>query len=116
MQYCVYYKFSGSKYIFLVLHIDDILLANNNIDLLYETKRFLIKKFEMKYLCDTYFVLGIWIHQDRFWDIFLLSEKRYIEKVLKKFDMQDCKSGDTSVSKGDKFTLSQNPKNDYEIK
>jgi len=27
---CVYHKFSGSKYIFLVLYVDDILLTNNN--------------------------------------------------------------------------------------
>ena len=30
--------------------------------------------------------------------------------------MQDCESGDTHVAKGDKFSLSQFPKNDFEIK
>ena len=35
---CIYYKFCGSKYIFLVLYVDDILLNNNDIDLLHETK------------------------------------------------------------------------------
>ena len=35
---CVYHKFSGSKHIFLVLSVDDILLATNDIDLLYDTK------------------------------------------------------------------------------
>ena len=30
--------------------------------------------------------------------------------------MQDCKSGDTSVTKGNKFSLSQYPKNDLEVK
>ena len=34
---CIYHKFSGSKYIFLVLYVDDILLATNDIGLLYET-------------------------------------------------------------------------------
>lgn len=37
----VYHKFSGSKYIFLVLYVDDILLATNDIGMLHETKRFL---------------------------------------------------------------------------
>ena len=32
---CTYHKFSGSKYIFLVLYVDDILLASNDIDLLH---------------------------------------------------------------------------------
>ena len=56
---CVYHKFSGSKHIFLVLYVDDILLASNDIGLLHETKTFLSKKFEMKDLGDASFVLGI---------------------------------------------------------
>lgn len=62
---CIYHKFSGSKYIFLVLYVDDILLASNDISLLHETKRFLSKNFEMKDLGNTSFVLGIKIHRDR---------------------------------------------------
>ncbi|RDX85156.1 hypothetical protein CR513_33689, partial [Mucuna pruriens] len=42
---CVYHKFSGSKYILLVLYVDDILLASSDIGLLHETKRFLMKNF-----------------------------------------------------------------------
>ena len=50
--------FSGSKHIFLILYIDDILLASNNTCLLHETKRFLARKFEMKDLGDAFFVLA----------------------------------------------------------
>ena len=35
---CIYMKVSGRKYIFLVLYVDDILLAANDIDLLVDTK------------------------------------------------------------------------------
>ena len=35
---CIYMKDSGSKHIFLVLYVDDIFLATNDIDLLVETK------------------------------------------------------------------------------
>lgn len=30
--------------------------------------------------------------------------------------MQDCKPGDTPVAKGDKFSVKQCPKNDFEVK
>ena len=113
---CVYHKFSGSKHIFLVLYVDDILLASNDIGLLHETKRFLSKKFEMKNLGDASFVLGIQIHRDRSRGILGLSQKGYIEKVLKRFGMQNSKPGDTPVAKGDKFSLNQCPKNDLEVK
>nr|KYP41883.1 Retrovirus-related Pol polyprotein from transposon TNT 1-94 [Cajanus cajan] len=61
---CVYHKFSGSKYIFLVLYVDDILLASSDISLLHETKRFLTKNFERQDLGETSFVLGIKILRD----------------------------------------------------
>nr|KYP40054.1 Retrovirus-related Pol polyprotein from transposon TNT 1-94 [Cajanus cajan] len=45
---CIYLKVSGSKFIFLVLYVDDILLATNDLGLLTETKKFLSRNFEMK--------------------------------------------------------------------
>ena len=57
----MYHKFSGSKYIFLILYVDDILLATNDKEILYETKRFLSKKFDMKDFGKASFVLGIQI-------------------------------------------------------
>uniref|UniRef100_A0A6N2L3B4 Fe2OG dioxygenase domain-containing protein n=1 Tax=Salix viminalis TaxID=40686 RepID=A0A6N2L3B4_SALVM len=111
---CIYHKFCGSKYIFLVLYVDDILLASSDIGLLHETKKFLAKNFEMKDLGEASFVLGIQIHRDHSRSILGLSQKSYIKKVLKRYGMQDCKPGDTPVAKGDKFSLNQCPKNDFE--
>ena len=95
--------------------MDDILLASNCKDLLHETKVFLSKHFEMKDFGEATFVLGIQIHRDRSRGILGLSQKSYIEKVLKRFGMQDCKPGDTPIAKGDKFSLDQCPKNELEI-
>ena len=41
MDQCMYHKLSASKICFLVLYVDDILLATNNKCLLYEVKQFL---------------------------------------------------------------------------
>ena len=57
----MYHKFSGSKFIFLILYVDDILLASSDIGLLYETKKFLSKNFEMIDLGNASFLLGIQI-------------------------------------------------------
>nr|KYP55762.1 Retrovirus-related Pol polyprotein from transposon TNT 1-94 [Cajanus cajan] len=102
---CVYHKFSGSKYIFLVLYVADILLASNDIGLLHETKRFLTKNFEMKDLGKVSFVLGIKILRDRSHGIIRLSKENYIDKVLDRFDMKDSKPRDIPIVKGDKFSL-----------
>ena len=51
---CVYAKFKNRKYIFLILYVDDILLASSDVNLLLETKKFLSSKFDMKDLgCNT---------------------------------------------------------------
>ena len=41
---CIYLKVSGSKFIFLVLYVDDILLDNSGIGLLHALKLSLLKK------------------------------------------------------------------------
>jgi hypothetical protein len=66
MDQCIYLKVSGSKFFFLVLYVDDILLATNDKGLLYEVKQFLSKNFDMKDMGEAYYVIGIKIHRDIF--------------------------------------------------
>ena len=56
---CIYLKVGGIKFIFLILNIDDILLATNDLGILSETKRFLSNNFEMKDMGEAYYVIGI---------------------------------------------------------
>nr|GEW89396.1 putative zinc finger, CCHC-type [Tanacetum cinerariifolium] len=65
VDHCVYLKMSGSNFIILVLYVDDIVLASNNIDLLHESKHFLSKNFDMKDLGEISYVFGIETHRDR---------------------------------------------------
>jgi hypothetical protein len=46
----VYAKFKNGKYIFLILYVDDILLASSDVSLLEETKKFLSSKFDTNIL------------------------------------------------------------------
>ncbi|GJT94759.1 retrovirus-related pol polyprotein from transposon TNT 1-94 [Tanacetum coccineum] len=55
---------SRSKFIFLVMYVDDILLATNDFDLLHKTKGYLSKNFEMKDMGETSYVIGISIFRD----------------------------------------------------
>jgi hypothetical protein len=62
---CIYAKFRSGKFIFLILYVDDILLASSDVSLLLETKRFLFSNFDMKDLDEASFILEIEIHRDR---------------------------------------------------
>ncbi|CAM8944052.1 unnamed protein product [Rhodiola kirilowii] len=115
MDEFVYHKFCGSRHIFLVLYVDDILLATNDVMMLEDLKSFLSKHFEMKDFGDASFVLGIQIYRDCSRGILGLSQRNYIAKVLARFGMQTCRPLDTPVAKGDKFSLKQCPKSALEI-
>jgi hypothetical protein len=108
---CIYLKVSGSKVIFLVLYVDDILLASNDLGLLHETKRFLSQNFEMKDLGKASYVIGIEIHRDRKQRILKLSQKAYIEKVLEKLRLKNCNASVAPIIKGDRFSNDQCPRN-----
>ena len=56
---CIYMKVSGSKYIFLVLYVDDILHVANDTNLLVKSKQLLFSHFDMKYLGKASYILGI---------------------------------------------------------
>jgi hypothetical protein len=96
-------------------NIDDILLASSDVSLLLEMKRFLSSHFEIKDLGEARFVLGIEIHRDRVKEVLGLSQKIYIERVLKKFSMHKCSASPAPIVKGDGYGKFQYPKNQYEI-
>ena len=66
-------KVSGSKYIFLVLYVDDILLVVNDTNMLIEINKLLFSHFDMKDLGEASYVFGIQILRDRPSDIMRLS-------------------------------------------
>ena len=111
---CIYCKVSGRKFIFLILYVDDILLASSDLGLLHETKRMLSNNFDMKDLGEASFVLGIEIHRNRSCRLLGLSQRAYVDRVLERFNMQLCKPGIAPVCKGDKLSLSQCPQSDIE--
>ena len=112
---CIYAKFKSGKFIFLILYVDDILLASSDVGLLLETKKFLSSNFDMKNLGEASFVLGIKIHWDRRKGVLRLSQKAYLEKVLKKYSMHTCKPSPGPIVKGDRFGKFQCPRNQYVI-
>ena len=65
MDQYIYQKFSGSKICFLILYVDDILLATNDRGLMHEVKQFLSNHFDMKDMGNASYVIGIKIFGDR---------------------------------------------------
>nr|GEX25025.1 hypothetical protein [Tanacetum cinerariifolium] len=88
---CVYQKASGSNVIFLILYVDDIILMGNHIPSLQEVKTYLGKCFSMKDLGEAAFILGIKIYRDRSRWLIRLSQNEYLDKILKRYRMDNSK-------------------------
>ena len=82
--------------------------------MLLETKKFLSSNFDMKDMGEASYVLGIQILRDREKGMLGLSQKTYIENVLKRFSMHNCKAAPAPIVKGEKFGEYQCPQNQYE--
>ena len=63
-------------------------------------KSWLSKCFSMKDLGEAAYILGIRIHRDRSQRLLGLSQTGYIDKVLKRFSMEDSKKGFLPMSRG----------------
>nr|GFA02982.1 retrotransposon protein, putative, Ty1-copia subclass [Tanacetum cinerariifolium] len=88
---CVYIKASGSNITFLILYVDDILIMGNSIPMLQSVKTYLGKCFAMKGLGEAAYILEIKIYQDRSKRLIGLCQSAYIEKILKRYCMENSK-------------------------
>ena len=90
---CVYKLIHEGKVVFLVLHVDDILLIGNDVGKLSDVKVWLAKQFDMKDLGEAAYVLGIHIFRDRKNKQLALSQASYIDKMLSRYYMENSKKG-----------------------
>ena len=88
---CIYKKVSGSFVAFLILYVDDILLIGNDIEFLDSIKGYLNKSFSTKDLGEAAYILGIKIYRDRSRRLIGLSQSTYLDKILKKFNVDQSK-------------------------
>lgn len=88
-DHCVYTKSTEDETIIIIVWVDDIVIAANNEDVIHKTKKVLKDRFRMKDLGKLNYFLGIHFEQGK--DYVRMSQKRYTEKLLERFGMNDCK-------------------------
>jgi ATP-binding cassette subfamily B (MDR/TAP) protein 1 len=94
-DHCVFTKrYAEGDFIILFLYVDDMLIVGNGTKRIALLKKALSKSFAMKDLGPAKQILCMKISRDRSNKLLWLSQERYIEKVLERFNMQ----GTTSVA------------------
>ena len=112
MDHCVYVKRLENGFVILTLYVDDMLLIGNSKELINSVKGLLDAQFDMKDVGAANFILGMQITRDRQSCKLWLGQKKYIEEVLKKFNMVDCKPVKTPMTLGAKLSTDQYPKSE----
>lgn len=78
---CCYFKKYSDSYVFLLLYVDDMLIAGSSMREINHLKAGLSSEFEMKYLGAAKQILGMRIVRDRSAGTLNLSQEQCIEKV-----------------------------------
>ena len=97
---CVYVRRKDGNFLMLSVHVDDQLIAGNNLDELTEFKRQLNDAFECSDAGPVGYFLGFNIYRDRPNKRLYISQEHYIEALLEKYGMADCNPARTPLPSG----------------
>ncbi|WVZ79655.1 hypothetical protein U9M48_027210 [Paspalum notatum var. saurae] len=112
---CVYLKTVNSSAIYLLLYVDDMLIAAKEKSEIAKLKAQLNKEFEMKDLGAAKKILGMEIIRDRKSGLLYLSQRGYIEKVLRRFNMHNAKPVSTPLAAHFRLSSDLCPTSDDDI-
>nr|GEW47634.1 retrotransposon protein, putative, Ty1-copia subclass [Tanacetum cinerariifolium] len=113
---CVYYRsYAPGEYIYLLLYVDDMLIACKSKAEIGSTKSLLKKEFDMKYLREAKKILGMEILRDRSHKILRVSQSGYVSKILNNFRIDNGKSVQMSLGGHFKLSLKDCPVKDCDV-
>ncbi|KAJ2911698.1 hypothetical protein MD484_g8716, partial [Candolleomyces efflorescens] len=94
---CLYVYREENEVCFLVVYVDDLLLAATSRAFMNEVKKKLSNRFKMKDLGEAKFILGMAIHRDREKREIRVSQQNYIANVLERTGMTNCSPVSTPI-------------------
>ncbi|GKV15591.1 hypothetical protein SLEP1_g26368 [Rubroshorea leprosula] len=96
---CVYIRlFPNGNFIILLLYVDDMLILGQDVEKIYRLKEELSKSFDMKDLGPAKQILGMAITRDRKAGKLWLSQEKYVERLLERFNMKHAKPVSTPLA------------------
>ena len=111
----IYTHHTSSGTVYLGIWVDDIILVGM-INEINKVKAALRKKFKMTDLGDASFLLGISIIHDRSTCTIHLSQEAYIQTILERFGISECKPVRTPMETSVRLKKSDTPdENDKDI-
>ena len=98
----LYIKTQGNNFLILCLYVDDLIYTGTHPTMIEEFKKAMMKEYEMTDLGTMKYFLGIQIKQSP--GRIFLSQEKYAEDLLKKFNMGECKPLATPMAINEKLS------------
>ncbi|GAB1869619.1 Gag-pol polyprotein [Camponotus japonicus] len=92
---CLYIRMNGNSKIYLLLYVDDIIIAGDNEKDLRKLKAYLMNEFSMKDLGKLHNFLGIKLERTKAG--MFLSQSAYMKNLLSRFKVDECKAAKTPM-------------------
>ena len=77
--------------VIVIIYVDDLIILASDVDMINELKASLEREFEMSDLGELHFFLGVHFERDRRSRTITMHQRSYIETILERFGMADCK-------------------------
>jgi hypothetical protein len=97
---CVYVRRKDGNLLMLSVHVDDQLIAGNNMEELTEFKRQLNQQFECSDAGPVGYFLGFNVYRDRPNRKLYISQEHYVEALLEKYNLANCNPTRTPLPSG----------------
>lgn len=99
----LYVKKGAQDFLIVCLYVDDLIYVGTNPYMVKEFKEAMMKEYEMTDLGLMKYFLGIQVRQSK-GEIFM-SQEKYLDEVLRNFQMSNCKSISTPLATNEKLQL-----------
>jgi hypothetical protein len=101
---CIYVKNVDGALVIIVLYVDDVLIAASLKKLLAREKQLLRDRFEMVDQGEVHYILRMRVQRDRGDKTMSISQPKYLEGIVKRFGMENCKPAATPMEPNARFT------------
>src|SRR6202522_333476 len=113
---CVFYIRVGGDVVVLAIHVDDTPITGSTAKLVNKFKGRINEKFQITDLGSISWLLGLSIKRNRSMRTLYISQKSYIESIIRRFNLEDAKSLTIPIDPNTSLSKDKCPKTEEERK
>jgi hypothetical protein len=111
-DHSLYFAQKGPHVMLVLVYVDDLIIFSSNMESMDALKSKLEGEFKMMDLGELHYRLGVEFTRDRAARTITMSQAKYVEEVLKRFGIEDCKPIGTPLDTKVKFVKLSNEEYD----